>query len=101
VKPSERFADLYQAAQGMEEGQDKSDLLALFDLADHLYDYDQRFKSMVLTFRKSFRTQRKELKRTLAWRKKWEIMLERLGEDPTQVKVIDMDEVKKKIDQRR
>lgn len=100
-KPSEQFADLYAAAQAMEEGQDKSDLLELFAMADHLYDHDQRFQFMIQMFKKSFGTHRRELKRTIEWRKKWEILLERLGEDPAQVKVIDMDEVKKKIDQRR
>lgn len=47
VKPSERFANLFNAVVEMEDGQDRNDLLSLFHEADRLYLVVSEFDKVV------------------------------------------------------
>lgn len=50
-KPSKQYRKLFSEAEGMEEGQFKSDLLALFALADRYYKIYMEFDKVILTMK--------------------------------------------------
>ena len=83
MKPSEKFLALKTAAEALEEGQDKSDLLALFQMADDLHDRADKLHDRVETFDRTVeylkrvsREQQEALEEELKGFRKWKPLLE-------------------------
>jgi hypothetical protein len=90
MKPSERFADLKQAVEDMGEGQDKQDLLALFQLADKQHDIIRAFDGCKQSLNVTTRKMGRELADLRAWRQRnvptLELML--AGEKKEKLRVV-------------
>lgn len=76
VKPSKQFTDLKTVAETLEQGQDKEDILALFQRADKLYDIVKSFKGVKNDLASWSRKRGLELKDLQRWRQKWLPLLE-------------------------
>jgi hypothetical protein len=88
VKPSERFSELKTAAEALEEGQDKSDLLALFQMADALHRKVECFGLAVGGVKNMIRSQNKHFEIMTEWLEKWKPMLESFEYKRTKEKIV-------------
>jgi hypothetical protein len=74
VRPSEQFANLRQAAEAMDDCQDKTDLLALFELADELWYTVDSFGIVARLLKR----QGDALMQDVKWFRKWRPLLEHM-----------------------
>jgi hypothetical protein len=76
VRPSERFADLKKAAEGMGDCKDKEDLLALFEVADRQHDIIREFRNCKDGMRSFSIKMGQELADLRRWRQRFLPMIE-------------------------
>jgi hypothetical protein len=95
VKPSEQFADLKAAADKLEQGQDRDDILALFQCADGLYDRVSAFDTVIINMRAVARKQQIASKLELEWFRKWLPLLEHFDRIKKKEKVVSLEEARR------
>lgn len=86
--PSEKFANLKSSVKAMGKSQDRTDLLALFELADDLYLTVEGFGEVVKRIKQGVQRQDAQLKEMKKWRTKWLPLLDRLGSSDRDIKSI-------------
>lgn len=94
MKPSEQFAELKLAVESMEEGQDKADLLALFQCADNLHRRVENFKWAISGVKKMITRQNNKMDEFFSGLKIWVPLLKSLDKPHMGGKVVDIDAVK-------
>jgi hypothetical protein len=88
VKPSERFADLKRAAESMNDCQDKTDLLALFEMSDGLHLRVATFDEVVAKIKHNHKKYAYELKMKYQWLEKWLPLLDHMEQVRHEEKVV-------------
>lgn len=91
MKPSEQFADLKAAAEGLGRGQDRDDILALFQCADGLYDRVSEFNKVITNMRAVAKVQQRELKLELQRFRKWLPLLEHFDRIEKEEKIVPLE----------
>ena len=100
AKPSEQFPELLEAAQAMEDGKDRSDLLYLFAIADRLHEKVEAFDDVIRQLRINEKRFKSKIEKELAQMHKWTSLLEFFDRRRT-AKVINMDTLKETAERRR